>query len=177
VQALYWILILVMLVGVAGAAIPALPGASLILGAVLVWGFATQFAGIGVALTVAIVVLLLSLGIEYLAVYFGTKQVGASNWSQIGAIVGMVLGFFGFLPALPLGGPLIGLLLGPTAGAFLGEFFYRRELAMTPRLKQSLRACIGVVVGTFVGTILEVLLALIAVIVFVTTTWSQYTAL
>ena len=36
---LYWSLIFIMLIGVAGAIIPGLPGAGLILAAVLVWGF------------------------------------------------------------------------------------------------------------------------------------------
>ncbi|MBD0314181.1 MAG: DUF456 domain-containing protein, partial [Microcoleus sp. T3-bin5] len=34
---LYWILIAVMVVGVIGAVVPAVPGPSLILGAILVW--------------------------------------------------------------------------------------------------------------------------------------------
>ncbi len=136
---LYYFLIAIMIVGIIGELLPAIPGMSLILIAMLVWGFVTKFAGMGVALTVAFVVLLLSLGVEFLASYLGAQKVGASNWSQIGLVVGLLAGIFGLLPALPIGGPIIGLFVGPVVGAFLGEYAYRRDLGLTPRLQQSLK--------------------------------------
>lgn len=42
---LYYLLIAIMLVGVAGALIPGIPDTGLILAAILVWGFITQFEG------------------------------------------------------------------------------------------------------------------------------------
>jgi uncharacterized protein len=162
---LYWILIAVMVVGILGELLPAIPGMSLIVLAMIVWGVVTKFAGMGVAIAVAFVVLLLSIGVEYLASYLGAKKVGASPWSQIGLVVGLIAGVFGLLPALPVGGPLIGLFLGPVAGAFIGEY------ALTPRLQQSLKVCIGIVVGSVVGHIAKAILALGAVVVFIVTTW------
>jgi len=129
---LYYFLIAIMIVGIIGELLPAVPGMSLILIAMLVWGFVTKFAGMGVALAVAFVILLLSLGVEFLASYLGAQKVGASNWSQIGLVVGLLAGIFGLLPALPIGGPIIGLFVGPVVGAFLGEYAYRRDLELTP---------------------------------------------
>jgi len=100
---LYYFLIAIMIVGIIGELLPAIPGMSLILIAMLVWGFVTKFAGMGVALTVAFVVLLLSLGVEFLASYLGAQKVGASNWSQIGLVVGLLAGIFGLLPAFFFG--------------------------------------------------------------------------
>ncbi len=167
---LYWVLILVMLVGVVGALVPAVPGVGLILGAILVWGFITQFNGMAVSLVVTLVILLASLGIEFLATYWGVKKFGASSWSQIGATVGLIAGMFGLLPALPVGGPLVGILFGSIAGAFIGEFAYRKELTFVPRLQMAAKVCLGIVVGSVVGNIVKAVLALAAVIVFLWTT-------
>ncbi|MEM8544227.1 MAG: DUF456 domain-containing protein [Cyanobacteria bacterium P01_H01_bin.119] len=173
---LYWILLVVMAVGVVGACVPGLPGASLILIGTLVWGLAAGFAGVGWALGTVIVVLGLSFVIDYLAAYLGAKRVGASTWGQVGAIAGMILGFLGLLPALPVGGPLAGILLGAIAGGFLGEFLYRRDLDAGPRTVLALKVSLAIVVGTLIGNILEGLLALVAVAVFVLTTWSTVMA-
>ncbi|MGB5960713.1 MAG: DUF456 family protein [Coleofasciculaceae cyanobacterium] len=170
---LYWILIAVMIVGVIGAVVPAVPGPSLILGSILVWIVVQGFGNVSWTPFIAIfVILILSAAVELLASYWGAKQAGASKWGQIGALVGLGLGFFGLLPALPFGGPLIGILFGPLIGAFVGEFLYRKELEFAPRANQAFKAGIGVVLGSLVGNLIEGLLALLAVIIFVTTTWT-----
>jgi uncharacterized protein YqgC (DUF456 family) len=168
---LYWILVVVMLVGIIGAVVPALPGSSLILGAILVWGFVNGFRDVGLALGVTIAVLLISVGIDFLSAYLGAKQAGASNWGQTGAMIGLVLGFLGFLPALPFGGPLLGILIGPLLGAIVGEFLYRKDLAFEARIKLAFKASIGIVVGSFVGNLIEGILATACVVVFLVTTW------
>ena len=110
---------------------------------------------------------------SYLTTYLGAKKVGASRWGQIGSVVGLVLGFLGLLPALPVGGPLLGILAGSMLGAFVGEFLYRRELAVGERLRFSGKVSLAVVVSSLLGTVLEGLFAVTAEGVFVWTTWSQ----
>ncbi len=171
---LYWVLVLVMLVGVAGAFIPALPGASLIVAAIVIWGAIKGFASVGVALGVAIAVLILSLLIDFLAGYLGAKKAGASDWGQWGATIGLILGILGLLPTLPVGGPLVGMLFGPLLGAFVGEFLYRRELQFWQRTNTSLKASLGIMVGSLVGTLMQGLLAFASVVIFLFTTWSQW---
>lgn len=167
---LYWGLVLVMVAGVVGAFIPAMPGVALILAAVVIWGLIKGFAGLAVALGTALAAFLLSVAVDYLAGILSARKVGASNWAQIGAIVGMILGFLGLLPALPVGGPLVGILFGTVLGAFLGEFLHRRELELPIRLQQSLKVGVAIVVGTLVGNVLQGLLGLVALIVFLWTT-------
>lgn len=162
---LYWLLVALMVVGVVGAVVPGIPGTSLILIAILVWGLVQGFSSVSVALPVTIIVLLLSVGIDFLASYWGAKQAGASKWGQIGAIVGLVLGFLGLLPALPFGGPLLGILLGPLLGALVGEYLYQRDL------KLALKAAVGIVVGSLIGNLIQGFLAIAAVMVFLITTW------
>lgn len=168
---LYWGIILLMLVGVVGAVVPGIPGSSLILVGAIIWGLVQGFSTMLWPLGVVILVFILNTGIEFLSTYWGARRVGASSWSQIGAIVGMVIGVLGLLPALPFGGPLLGLLLGPVLGAFVGEFLYRRELQLSARTVQSAKASLGVVVGSLIGNVLEGLLALGSVIFFIFTTW------
>ncbi len=170
---LYWIVIALMVIGVIGAIIPGLPGSSIILTAILIWSIATKFSGIDLPLILIFIVLILSSGVEYLGVYLGVKQVGASKWSQYGAIAGMVLGFVGLIPAFFVGGPLLGFLFGAIFGAFLGEYLYRSNLEGDARLKQALKASIGVVVGSILGNIIEVLLAALAVVIFILSTWGE----
>ncbi len=168
-QITYWLLIALMLVGVIGAVIPGVPGTSLILVAIIIWGF---FQGsltmIEVPLIVTGVILLLSMVIDFFAAYWGAKKAGASKWGQIGAMVGFVVAFLGLLPPfLIIGGPLIGIFIGPLLGAIIGEFIYRRNLVI------AIKAGLGIVVGSLIGNIIQAFLALAAVIVFVLTTWSQ----
>ncbi|HLP90018.1 MAG TPA: DUF456 family protein [Nostocaceae cyanobacterium] len=170
-QIIYWLLIILMMVGVIGAVVPALPGSSLILIGVIVWGIVQKsITAIQIPLIVTTIVFLLSIGVDFLAGYIGAKQAGASKWGQIGAFVGIILGLFGLLPTIPIGGPLgplIGILMGPLLGAIIGEYLYCRDL------KIAIKAGIGIFVGTVVGNLIQGLLAIIAFIVFLVTTWPQ----
>ena len=108
---LYWCLVVVMVAGIVGAFLPGIPGTSLIVAAIVGWGLATHdFPVLAWPIGCAVVVFLFGFVIDFLAGYLGAKQVGASNSGQIGAVVGMVAGFFGLIPALPVGGPLLGSL-------------------------------------------------------------------
>ncbi|EFA73441.1 hypothetical protein CRD_00541 [Raphidiopsis brookii D9] len=131
-----------MFLGIIGAVVPVIPGSSLILISIIIWGIVSNsFAAIKIPLIVTIIVLLLSTGVGFFAGYIGAKQAGASKWGQIGAFV-LLMGFFGLLPTLSFGGPLLGILFGPLLGAIVGEFLYQR------RLCPAVKAGIGITVGT-----------------------------
>jgi uncharacterized protein len=163
---LYWFLVAAMLVGVVGAFVPGIPGTSVILSAIVIWGLVLQNAtpiGWGIILwpaVTALLVLLFSFGVDFLAGYFGAQKAGASKWGQIGAIVGMVLCFLGLLPALPFGGPLLGLLVGPFIGAIVGEYLYCKDWA------KSFKAGVGIVVGSVVGSLIQGMVAIVPVVIF-----------
>ncbi len=172
ITTIYWIVLAIMGLGVIGAIIPGLPGSSFILIAILIWSIATGFAGIGLPMVLIFIVLILSAGVEYLALYFGLQQSGASKWSKYGAVIGMVMGFVGLLPALPIGGPLIGVLVGAIVGAFVGEYLYRGNLDNSARAQQAFKAAAGIAIASIVGNVIEALLAALAVAIFVYSTWS-----
>lgn len=172
----YWVIIAVMLLGVVGAFIPAIPGPSLIVGAIVAAGFIYGWQQVTVPLIVSIIVLALCFAIEYLAGILGGQKAGASNWGQVGAMIGLGLGFFGLLPALPVGGPLIGIFFGPFIGAVIAEIFYLmrdKSLSALDRLQKSLRAGIGIVAGSVVGLVMQGLLSLGVLLVFAFTTYSN----
>jgi uncharacterized protein len=170
---LYWILIAVMLVGVAGAVIPGVPGPSLILVAILVWCVVTKFAIPLLPFALIFGALILSAVVEWLGTYWGAKQAGASKWGQYGMFAGMAVGFFGLLPALPIGGPIAGILLGGLLGGFIGEYLYRRDLPSGERFKTAGKVSLAIGFGALIGNLVEVVLALAAVGIFVWSTWSS----
>ena len=165
-------LLLTTLVGVVGSVVPIMPGPILILGASVLAGFVYNWDAVTVTLIVSSVVLVMCFAIEQLSGIWGAQKAGASNWGQIGSIVGLFLGFFGLLPALPVGGPLVGLFFGPFIGAVVGELFYPRQVPMGERLTISFKAGVGIVLGSVLGLILQGLLSLFAAIVFAATTWN-----
>jgi uncharacterized protein len=175
---LYWVLFAVMLVGIVGAFVPGIPGPTIILAAILIWGVASHyflalpwlaaFGAIAWPLGIAIAILVIGIGVDLMASQWGAKKAGASNWGVWGAVIGMILGFLGFLPTVPIGGPIgliLGLMLGPLLGAIVGEFLFTKDL------QKSIKAGIGIVVGSVVGNVIQGVLAIAPVVAFVWTTW------
>lgn len=168
---IYVALLLMTLVGVVGSVVPVMPGPLLILGASIVSGFLYDWNQVTVTLVVSSVVFVMCFAIEQLSGIWGAQKAGASHWGQIGSIFGLFLGFFGLLPALPIGGPLVGLFFGPFIGAVVGELLYPRQVPLVNRLRISVKAGVGIVLGSVIGLIIQGLLSLFAAIVFATTTW------
>ena len=159
------------LVGVVGSVVPVMPGPLLILGASIASGFLYDWNQVTVTLVVSSVVFVMCFAIDQLSGIWGAQKAGASHWGQIGSIFGLFLGFFGLLPALPIGGPLVGLFFGPFIGAVVGELLYPRQVPLVARLRISVKAGVGIVLGSIIGLIIQGLLSLFAAIVFATTTW------
>lgn len=138
---LLWVLASVLVVvGLAGILLPALPGTILIFAGLLLAAWADGFAHVGAGTLVLIAVIgATSYGVDFVAAALGAKHVGASPRAVVGAALGTLLG-------LPLGLP--GLVFGPLAGAVLGEWSAHRDLARAGRV--GMAAWIGFVVGTAV---------------------------
>ena len=117
--------LLIILIGLAGVILPALPGAPLIFVGIGIIAWRDDFGRIS-EFTVAFVgvLALLSWSIDYLAASLGVKRVGASSLAVLGAVVGTVLGLFA---------GLFGVLLGPIVGATIGEWLARRDGVQAPR--------------------------------------------
>lgn len=124
--------------GVAGAVLPALPGAPLILVAAILhrWllpGYVSLWTIAALAVLSAA-----SVVVDVVCGIFGVRRFGGGRWAVLGAALGAVLG-------LPLG-PL-GLLAGAILGAAAFEMAFDRK-AMSDALQSGLGAALGLLVGT-----------------------------
>ncbi len=159
------------LVGVIGAVVPVMPGPILILGASIGMGLLYDWEKATVSIVVSSIVLIMCFAIEQLSGIWGAQKAGASNWGQIGSFVGLILGFIGLLPAITVGGPLVGLFFGPFIGAVVGELLYPRQVPLVERFIISVKAGVGIVLGSVIGLVIQGLLSLFAAIVLIATTW------
>ncbi len=145
-QVLYYVLAAILVVaGIIGTILPALPGLPLVFAGMLLAAWAGGFEQIGVATLVVLGVLtLLSIAVDFWATALGAKRVGASGKAVIGAIIGTFAGLF-FGP--------VGLFAGPFAGALAGELLHGRDVG------QATRVGFGTWLGIVFGIVLKLALA------------------
>lgn len=136
---LLWVLaVILVLVGIAGTILPALPGTPLVAIGLVLAAWAGDFQKVGwFPLVIIGVLTVLSLVVDFLATMLGAKRVGASGLALFGAAVGTVAGLFFGLP---------GVILGPFVGAVLGEYLARRNK------DQAVKVGLGTWVGLLLGT-------------------------
>jgi uncharacterized protein len=125
------------IVGLAGMALPFLPGAPLLFLGLLcaAWAEDFRFIGLWTLLLLGCMGALTYL-VEFAASILGAKRYGGSRRAMVGAALGGIAGLFLGIP---------GIILGPFVGAILGE------LSLQRRLDQASRAGFGTVVGMAVG--------------------------
>ena len=135
--ALLWIAAtLLVALGLVGVVVPGLPGIPLVLAGLVLGAWIDDFAYVGRTTLIWIGLLaLLATAAEFAASALGARRAGAHRRAVIGAVLGAIVGVFFSLP---------GLLIGPLAGAILGEFSVRGNLARAGRVG----------VATFVGMLL-----------------------
>jgi hypothetical protein len=148
-----WILaVLLVLVGIAGTILPALPGTLLVFAGLLLAAWAEDFAEVGGWTIAALGALtVLSFVVDFAASALGAQRVGASRAAVIGAAVGTVVG-------IPFG--IVGLLAGPFVGAVVGE------LVSAPDIVKAGKVGVGAWVGFVLGTGLKLALAFAMVGIF-----------
>jgi uncharacterized protein len=150
-----WVIIVVLfVVGMAGAVYPVLPGALAIYAAFIVYGFMIGFEPFGLWFwliqTTIVAVLMIA---DYLVSALGVKKFGGTKASVIGSTIGLLVGPFVI--------PVAGLLIGPFLGAVVGELLVGTEL------RQAMRAGVGALVGFFSGLVVKVILQLLMIVLFI----------
>ena len=109
------------LLGLAGTILPALPGLPLVFAGMLLAAWVDGFREIsGWTVAVLAVLTAISVGVDVAATALGAKRVGAGKGAMFGAALGTVVGAFFSIP---------GLILGPFLGAMIAERVRGRELA------------------------------------------------
>jgi uncharacterized protein YqgC (DUF456 family) len=132
------IAILLVIAGLVGVVVPAVPGIILIFAGLLLAAWSDGFVRVGVPTMVL-------LGVLTVVIYFadvammamGMKRLGTTKRAMAGAALGGLAGLFFGLP---------GLVIGPFAGAVIGELTSNADWRVAGRA--GLAAWIGVLVGT-----------------------------
>jgi len=153
VTVLLWMLAaLLVIAGIAGLVLPVIPGAAVIFAGLVLAAWIEDFAYAGAGIfSILAVLALLTYAVDFAASILGAKHFGASRRAMAGAMFGAILGIFFGLP---------GLLLGPFAGAAIGEFSEQRHLGAAGR------AGLGATLGLALGVAAKLALAFAMLAVF-----------
>jgi len=130
---------IVMFVGLAGSILPGLPSTPIVLAAAIAHRLYFKETGPGnIVMILLVLMVALSLVMDYLATMYGAKKMGATKRGVVGAMVGALVGIFFNLP---------GLILGPFIGAFAFELSGGRET------RDAAKAGAGATLGLFAGAL------------------------
>jgi uncharacterized protein len=150
----WWILsVLLIVVGLAGTVLPALPGTVLILAGIALGAWIGDFQEVS-AWVVGVTALLtvLSFVLDYAAGLMGARRVQASKQAIVGAALGTVGG-------LAMG--IVGVLFMPLVGAAIGEYVAHSNH------KNAVKVGVATWLGTMVGIVAKVVIAFVMVGMFV----------
>ena len=151
VSILLWVLAIVLvLAGLAGTVLPALPGVPLMLLGMFIAAWIGDFTRIGpLALSLLAVLTVLAVVVDLVAALLGARRVGASRLAILGAALGTVVGIFLGLP---------GLILGPFIGAVAGELLARKRWTRN-EAQAAVNIGIGAWFGFVVGSVAKLAIA------------------
>jgi uncharacterized protein YqgC (DUF456 family) len=143
--ALYVLAALLMIGGLAGNILPALPGIPMIFGGIWLVAAVDQYRHLGLWWLVIIGALgAFGVLMDFVAASLGAKRIGASKLAIWGAGLGTVVGmFFG----------LIGLIAGPFVGALLGELASGNSVLRSAHV--GVATWLGLLFGTFVKLVIS----------------------
>lgn len=153
-QALWWTLSVALIVaGVAGTVLPALPGTLFVLGGIVLGAWIDDFTRVGwVSVSVVTVLAVLAWVLDYVAGLLGAQKAGASRLAIIGAVIGTVVGLF-------MG--LVGVFFMPLVGAAIGEYIAQKDHARAAHVG------LATWLGIMAGMVAKVVIAFMMIGVFV----------
>ena len=161
----YFLLILgllLMIVGIIGSLLPALPGSPIswvgILMLYLCEGISINYWILAVTLLIAVIIGIL----DYIIPAKGTKYFGGSKYGIWGTNIGLVVGIFAPIP--------FGFLIGPFVGALVGELIYNSQ-----EKGRAFKAATGSFIGFLAGTFMKVLVSLLFLGLFLVLVWQNRT--
>jgi uncharacterized protein YqgC (DUF456 family) len=154
VTTLAWIVAVALIViGLAGVVLPALPGIALIFGGILLGAWIDDFTRIsGWTIGVLGVLTAIAFVIDYGISVIAAKRAGASRLGLIGGAIGTAIGVFS---------GIVGLIFMPFLGAAIGEFLAGRDALGAGRVG------FATWVGLVVGAVLKIGIAFAMVGVFI----------
>jgi uncharacterized protein YqgC (DUF456 family) len=150
--ALWIVAIAMIVVGIAGVVLPALPGILLVYGGIVLGAWIGHFEQIHTGTVIALGVLtVIGIAIDYAASTIAAQRAGASKLGLLGAAIGTIVGVFT---------GLIGIFFLPLVGAAIGEFIARRDALRAGKVG------VATWVGLLVGIVAKLAIVFVMVGVF-----------
>ena len=138
--------------GLAGAVLPALPGIPMVFGGIWLIAAVDNYRHLGLWWLLLIGALgAIGVIVDFVAGTLGAKRVGASRRALWGATLGTIVGMFFGIP---------GIVLGPFVGALLGE------LSSGTSVLRSAHVGLATWVGLLLGALLKLVISLVMVGLF-----------
>ncbi|MEP7187082.1 MAG: DUF456 domain-containing protein [Rhodanobacter sp.] len=138
--------------GLAGSVLPALPGIPMVFGGIWLAAAVDDYQHLGLWWLLIIgAIATAGVVIDFIASTLGAKRVGASKRALWGAGLGTIVGMFLGIP---------GLLFGPFIGALVGE------LSSGTSVLRSAHVGVGTWIGLLLGTLVKLVLSFVMVGLF-----------
>lgn len=149
-----------MVIGIFGSFLPVLPGPPLSwLGLLLLYctdAVQMNYWMLGVTLVITIIISIL----DYVIPSQGTKRFGGSSYGVWGTNIGLVVGIFLPIP--------FGFLIGPFAGAFIGELIYN-----STDHKRAFKAATGSFIGFLASGFIKFVYCIVLLGLFAVVAWQH----
>jgi uncharacterized protein len=153
-EILLWLLSVALIIaGVAGTVLPALPGTLFVLAGIVLGAWIDGFTRVGWGVLAVVGVLaVLAWVLDYVAGLLGARKAGASRQALIGAALGTLAGVF-------MG--LVGVLFMPLVGAAIGEYLARQDH------QRAVKVGVATWLGIMAGLVSKVVIAFMMIGLFV----------
>lgn len=143
--------------GLAGAAVPILPGIPFIFGGIWLAAAVDHYQHVGSGWLIGIAIIAaVGVVLDLTAAALGAKRVGASAQAISGALIGTLVGLFFGIP---------GLIFGPFLGALMGE------LSAGGSLLRSTHVGVAAWIGLIFGTLIKLAASIMMVVLFAAAWW------
>lgn len=147
--------------GIVGSFLPVLPGPFTSWIGLLIFHFTNavsqNWTFLGITLAISILVWVL----DYVVPALGTKRFGGTKYGMIGSSLGLIVGIL-FL------GPF-GIIIGPFAGAFIGEIIKNSSDS-----GKALKAAFGSFIGFLAGTFIKFIVSIIFTVLYFQKVWENW---
>ncbi len=149
-----------MIIGIMGSFLPILPGlSSSWVGLLLLYltkAIENNYLVLGITFVIMVIITIL----DYTIPAKGTKRFGGSSYGICGTNIGLIVGILAPIP--------FGVIIGPFAGAFIGEMLYD-----TKDHKRAFKAATGSLIGFLASSFINFLLCIIYLGIFLTIIWQN----
>jgi uncharacterized protein len=149
-----------MIIGVFGSFMPVLPGLSICwVGLLLLYlteAVENNYWVLGITLLITVSITIL----DYVIPAKGTKKFGGSSYGVWGTNIGLIVGILSPIP--------FGVIIGPFAGAFIGELIYDSK-----NHRRALKAATGSLLGFLASSFINFLFCIIFLGIFISIVWQN----